>query len=92
MKLADLLKLANETLAAKNKGNGWWVVRAETLATAISSLLSAETCGWERPVVNVDSLRRIGVPDSWAADVSPADARVLAVMLLVAADSAEENQ
>lgn len=93
MKLADLLKLANETLAAKNKGNGWWVVRAETLATAISDLLTAETCGWERPEVkDICGERRIFPCATWCDWVTPADARVMAVMLLASADAAEENQ
>lgn len=98
MTLADLLKLANETLAAENKGNGWWVVRAETLARAVSNLLTADECGWERPEVvdyrsalGGDEPRMIAVPASWATRVSPADARVMAALLLKAADSAEET-
>lgn len=60
------------------------------LATSISALLSPpNTCGWERPVAIDDG---VTIPASWAACVSPADARAMAVMLLVAADSAEENQ
>lgn len=112
MTLANLLKLAHEELADdkahRSKGGmGWYddaraqraLDRATALATAISSLLTAETCGWERPEVvgyrsalGGDEPRMIAVPSSWATRVTPADARVMAVMLLRAADSAEENQ
>lgn len=102
MKLANLLKLAHEELADDKshrtaRGTAWHddaraqrlMKRCPQLARAISNLLTAETCRWERPVSGDDG---VTIPASWATRVTPADARVMAVMLLAAADRAEENQ
>lgn len=105
MILANLLKLAHEELADDKshrtaRGTAWHddaraqrlMKRCPQLAAAISSLLTAETCGWERPVSGVrDGEPFVEVPASWDACVSPADARVMAALLLKAADSAEET-
>ena len=89
MRLDDLLKLAHEVAADTNEET----IGAIELATAISSLLTAETCGWERPrVCEAPWAGLIQVPD-WGGPtsppVSPADARVMAVMLFRAADESE---
>lgn len=89
MTLADLLKLADSVWHNRIDDDS----DSAQLATAISNLLTAETCGWERPEVGAFETFPpqpfVEVPASWAACVSPADARVMAVMLLQAADEAE---
>lgn len=105
MTLANLLKLAHEELADDKahrtaRGTAWHddaraqrlMKRCPQLARAILSLLTAETCGWERPVSGVrDGEPFVEVPASWATRVSPADARVMAVMLLRSADESEKT-
>lgn len=88
MRVDELLKLADSVWHNRLDDDS----DSAQLATAISSLLSAETCGWERPVSGVrDGEPFVEVPASWAACVSPADARVMAVMLLQSADLAEDS-
>ncbi len=82
MTLNELLDLARRT------------DRARDLAVAVLDLLSESApCGLEAPEViryrghgTVDVIR---IPASWAADVEAGDARAMARMLFVAADSEE---
>jgi hypothetical protein len=52
----------------------------------VDILDEAQPCGFEEPTVRNDG---VGIPASWSAYVSPPEARLLAAMLLRAADEAE---
>lgn len=94
MTLTSLLRLADRALADDWHPNIRDVARE--LATSISALLSPPpgALAWEQPVP--DNVAHDGacvtVPASWGGiRVRSEDARAMAVMLLLAADLAEEG-